>query len=112
MALEAPVNVHKPEEPLNLLDVLRDGDQRPQGGAGQLGEVQVSRARTWTVMLCTVYSVQCTVVSGDGESADLRGAAPAAAPGPAWPRSPPRISGPRPPASRSAWTRTSSILYI
>ena len=64
MALEAPVNVHKPEEPLNLLDVLRDGDQRPQGGAGQLGEVQVSRARTWTVMLCTVYSVQCTVYSG------------------------------------------------
>ena len=105
MALEAPVNVHKPEEPLNLLDVLRDGDQRPRGGAGQLGEVQVSRGRTWTVMLCTV-------VSGDGESADLRGAAPAAAPGPAWPRSPPRISGPRPPASRSAWTRTSSILYI
>ena len=52
MALEAPVDVHKPEEPLDLLHVLRDGDQGPQGGAGQLGEVQLSRARAWTVIIC------------------------------------------------------------
>ena len=52
MALEAPVDVHKPEEPLDLLHVLRDGDQGPQGGAGHLSEVQLSRARTWTVIIC------------------------------------------------------------